>query len=200
MNRLPVKDDGFLSEDDVANGLMLAVRDCTEVTASKLKSLEKYFCLLDHNGDSVLKHAIDTDNLPALEIISKSKYFDTIKNILNKDGDYAVLSAALIGNANILRFLLSNPRNCRFMPPVCKKGTAYSILHEVIIRENIEILNILLDDLSNKEKYSKDEVKYILSFHGNVKGFGYIDPYNLAVRLGKIDVATTLSNFSSSFV
>jgi hypothetical protein len=83
------------------------------------------------------------------------------------------------------------------MPPVCKEGGAYSILHEVISTgENSDIIMILLlNDLGNKDKYSSGKVEYIISFCGGVEGYGWIDPYTLAVEKGRHDITRMLSAF-----
>lgn len=197
MNQTNSQGRGVLSDGDIAVDLMLTVRECTTDNASTLRALSNHFCILDQNGDTVLKHAMDVNNKVAMEIISESEHFHTIKGIQNKYGDYAVFTAAVRGKIPILIFLLSKPRNCRIMPPVCKEGGAPSILHEVIMDSNhtndtVHILHILLMDLLDDEKYSRGEAKYILSFKGNVDPYGWVDPYNLALNLGRIDIANLL--------
>lgn len=188
---------GFLSDHDAALSVMTAVSNCTQQNADELRQLEKYFCMLDNDGDSVLKHAIKANNHVALDIIYKSKHFHTIKGIQNKGGEYAVFTAAVEGKVDILRQLLSQPNNCRIMPPVCKKDAAPSILHEVIglCRNSTIIFEILLDDLRNRNKYSADEVKYIISFHGNVDDHQYVDAYDLALGTGRHEIAEMLVAF-----
>jgi hypothetical protein len=195
------KDPAEMSEDDVAFKLMTTVTECTNQNAHQLMALEKYFCLLDNDGDSVLKHAIKANNNVAVSIISKSKHFHTIKGIQNKGGEYAVFNAAVEGKANILNFLLSQPNNCRIMPPVCKDAGAPSILHEVISTgKNSEIImKLLLNDLGKKDKYSYGEVEYIISFCGGVEGYGWIDPYTLAVEKGREDITRMLSAFMHDY-
>ncbi len=188
---------GFLSVDDPALHLMTTVSHCTKQNAHELIDLENDFWMLDEYGDSVLKHAIKANNYVALNIISRSKYFDTIKGIQNKGGEYAVFTAAIQGKDDILKFLLSNPRDCKIMPPESREGGAPSILHEVILENNNSdnIMRLLLNDLRNKAKYSDDEVERIISFSGGVDGYGQIDPYNLALRTGRKNIASMLSAF-----
>jgi hypothetical protein len=191
--------DELLAKDDAALELMALVSKCQDVL--RLQEHEKYFCLLDNNGDSVLEHAIKANNRVALDVIYQSKHFHTIKGIQNKDGDYAVFVAAVEGKVDILRQLLSPLNNCRIMPPVCKEGGAYSILHEVISRNknSYGIMALLLQDLSNKEKYSCGEVQYIISFRGFVEPYGWIDPYRLAMRLGQNDITKALTTFFHTY-
>jgi ankyrin repeat protein len=191
--------DELLAKDDAALELMTLVSKCKDVL--RLQEHEKYFCLLDNNGDSVLRHAIKADNIVALGVIYASKHFHTIKGIQNKDGDYAVFVAAVEGKVDILRQLLSPPNNCRIMPPVCKEGGASSILHELIFAEknSLKAVELLLDDLWNKDKYSYSEAEYIISFNGEFKEFGWIDPYSLALRLGREDIAKVLTTFFDTY-
>jgi hypothetical protein len=77
---------------------------------------------MDNKGDSVLKHAIKADNQVALDIISKSKHFHTIKGILNKGGEYAIFTAALEGKADILKFFYLSPTTAESCLLFAKRG------------------------------------------------------------------------------
>jgi ankyrin repeat protein len=195
-----VEPEENLSNDNSVLDLMTVVRYCTPDSAQLLRAHEKNFCALDNYGDSVLDHAVDTQNGIALEIIAKSKHFNTIKNLVNEYGNYAVFRAAMQEGTAILSFLLSAPRNCKILLPARGIGCPSSLLHEVICTcKNPQIMQILLNDLSNGEKYNRHEINYIIAFQGDVQGFGQIDALSLAGRLGKAKMYELLSDFTHRF-
>ena len=158
------------------------------------------FCTLNEDGDTFLNEAVLSGMQSSVEIVARSGHFDTIKNIVNKDGNYAVLYAAVRGNSWILSYLLADSRNCKILLPARGDGCPNSLLHEVIgTVENARlIVHILLRDLSNRKKYSKYEIDYIIGFKGRVKRFGEIDAFNFAIRLGKNEIAEMIWEFALS--
>ncbi len=157
-------------------------------------------CTLNGDGDTFLNEAVLAGMQSSVEIIAKSGHFHRIKNIVNKAGNYAVLYAAVLGNSWILGYLLADPQNCKILLPATGKGCPGSILHEVIgtVPNAAPIMRILLRDLSNRKKYSKYEVNYIIGFKGHVKGHGQIDAYNYARREGLNEVAKMIWEFALS--
>jgi hypothetical protein len=96
---------------------------------------------------------------------------------------------------------LSQPNNCRIMPPVCKDAGAPSILCEVIStgKNSDIIMKLSLNDLVNKDKYSFGEVEYIISFCGGIDEYGWIDPYTSAVKKWRDDITEMLSAFMRDY-
>lgn len=194
------KDNGnYLSDNDPVVHLMGLVRNCSEQSKRTLIANQNLFCTLDWEGNSVLNHAVCSNNLLSLQIICQSNFFKVIKNIPNRDGDYPVSYAALDGKCDILQYLLNI--GCRILVGVGKDGCPPCLLQEVICRNinTSQVLDILFKDLSNNEKYPASEVNYMLSKVGYVETYGDVNPYQLACAMRKDDIARKIEEFSANY-
>ncbi len=181
--------NGNLPSNDPFVDLGALVRSCTNETLCMLHSNRDLFCLLDTNGDSVLHHALDSDNHIAFEYILQSEYFDILKNKTNIHGLYPLCYA--LNDIYALEKLLE--KGCKILLPKNNSDERpSSILHLMIHKGTDKGLELLLNDLLKQGKYSFDEISYIIDFEEVTSAKDKTDAYHLALSKGKQIMAESI--------
>ena len=185
---------GNLPESDPFNNLGCLVR---ADKGNVLLRYENLFLLLDNYGDTVLNHAIDADNENAVKEILTSPKYNTIVHRINSLGGYALEHAMWKRGIRMLNLLLFNDhRNqCRILLPKHEINGPRSVIHVAVKMNNECMLRLLLRDLSNRDKYSIQEVNYILNFKESTKDNGVVDVHTYASILGRKNLVDILDSF-----
>ena len=106
-------------------------------------------------------------------------FLSTLLRCIKKNEDF--VRKLLVGQGLVEDLLIA----CRLLlPSVCVR----SILHIAVKKGNLAILSLLLNDLSNGEKYDQPEALYMLTYEED--GF---TPYDLAILMRQMDMAHEIS-------
>ena len=143
--------------------LVPILRDCDSVNCGV------NFLAKDNEGDTILCHAVDGQNIEAAGLILERLPLaerQALLDVVDTQGGCALAMAVLQGNLALVRLLLGHgarvlPLNNSLTDSTVK---VVQVLHEAADwAPNLDIFATLVHDLHNNVKYTRGDVAYILN-------------------------------------